>query len=140
VTTSSDAPAQPAQTPRGQAFRDILHGLIRTEHVRGGAIVAADGFVITSELPKETGVEALAALTATLGRELEVGAARLGRGEVQTAVFAAEDGTLAVGATHVGFLVIIGDRELNHANARTAMRKAVAAIHEGWGVENPGVG
>jgi predicted regulator of Ras-like GTPase activity (Roadblock/LC7/MglB family) len=140
VTTSPNAPVQHAQTPRGQAFRDILHDLIRVEHVRGGAIVAPDGFIIAADLPKGTGMEALAALTATLGRELEVGAARLGRGEVHTAVFAAEDGTLALGATHIGFLVIIGDRELNPANARTAMRKAVAAIHEGWGPDNPGVG
>ncbi|HEY3065127.1 MAG TPA: hypothetical protein VGL09_05005 [Methylomirabilota bacterium] len=140
MTTSSDASVQSTPTPRGQAFRDILHGLTRVDHVRGGAIVAPDGFVITSELPSGLGVEALAALTATLGRELEVGAAKLGRGEVHTAVFAAEDGTLALGATHVGFLVIIGDRELNPANARTAMRKAVAAIHEGWGPDNPGVG
>jgi len=56
-----------------------------SEHMRqggtgSGVIVAPDGLVIASELPSHVPVEALSALAATLGRELEVRGPRLRRG------------------------------------------------------------
>ena len=83
-TSDSNAAHDPGTTvprpsSRAQAFRETLFELIRLDGVRGGLIVTPDGLVITSELPPRFPVEALAALAATLGRELELGASRLER-------------------------------------------------------------
>jgi predicted regulator of Ras-like GTPase activity (Roadblock/LC7/MglB family) len=130
TSPASDRDTSPAR--RGEGFREALRELVRLDHVRGGALVAPDGFVIAAELPAGVPVDSLAALAATLGRELEVGATRLERGAVLTALFAADDGAIVLGASQVGFLVLIADRELSASAARTAMRKAIATIHEGW--------
>jgi predicted regulator of Ras-like GTPase activity (Roadblock/LC7/MglB family) len=118
--------AVPSPGPsRAVAFREILADLSRLERVRGGLIVTPDGLVITSALPSESPVEALAALGAALGRELELGADRLGRGEFKSAVFSADDGTVFVGGHSVGFLVLIGDRDVDVASVRTTLGRAL---------------
>ena len=110
---------------RALAFRGILADLSRLEHVRGGLIVTPDGLVITSDLPSQSPAEALAALGAALGRELEMGADRLGRGEFKSAVFFADDGTIFVGGHSVGFLVLIGDRDVDVASVRNTLGHAL---------------
>lgn len=117
---------------RGKEFQDLIKELTRLDRVRGGLLVAPDGFVIASELPQGLPVEPLAALTATLGRELEVGAARLKRGPFLTALFSSDDGTLFLGGSPVGFLVVLGDREVNVGTIRVALRKAIDTIQSAW--------
>jgi len=92
-STPSGGPNAPRPS-RAQAFRETLSELTRLDGVRGGLIVTPDGLVITSELPPRFPVEALAALAATLGRELELGASRLERGAFRTALFSADAGTV----------------------------------------------
>ena len=93
-----------APTTSGRNLRALLRELITVEHVRGGLIVAPDGLLIASELPSHIPVEALSALAATLGRELEVRGPRLRRGSFLMANFAAGDGSVFLGGTPVGFI------------------------------------
>jgi len=114
-TSDSNAAHDPGTTvprpsSRAQAFRETLFELIRLDGVRGGLIVTPDGLVITSELPPRFPVEALAALAATLGRELELGASRLERGAFRTALFSADDGTVFIGGSPVGYVTLVADR------------------------------
>jgi type IV pilus assembly protein PilB len=78
-------------TSRGRQVRDIVESLGRLHWVRGALVVSPDGFVIASEVPRAVAVEPLAALAATLGRDLEVGASRMGHGAFQTALFSADE-------------------------------------------------
>src|SRR5262245_55251504 len=75
---------------RAHVFKEIVASLSTIHGVRGGLLVTPDGLVITTDLPARAQVEALAALGATLGRELELGADRLGRGAFRTAFFSGE--------------------------------------------------
>ena len=116
----------PSRGPsRALAFREILTELSKLERVRGGLIVTPDGLVITTDLPSQSPADALAALGATLGRELELGADRLGRGGFNAAVFSADDGTIFVGGHPVGFLVLIGDQDVDVAVVRSALGLAL---------------
>ena len=104
------APTRASRRPlRARAFKEIVASLATVTSVRGVLIVAPDGLVITASLPPRSPVEALAALGATLGRELEVGSARLGRGPLRAAVFVADQGRLFVGASRIGFVIVLGD-------------------------------
>lgn len=128
--------AEPAARPaaaRAREFRRILAEMLKIDRVRGGLVVAADGLVITSSLPRAVVVEPLAALAATLGRELEVGADRLKRTAFHTALFSADDGTVFLGSSPVGFVVVLGDREVNVGLVQWALRKALATLEGTWG-------
>ncbi len=120
------------QPPQGRDFRALLGQLVKLDHVRGGLIVAPDGLVIAAELPSNIPVEALSALAATLGRELEVRGPRLRRGTFLMAHFAAGDGTIFLGGTPVGFIVLIGDADANRDVVRFALRTAMEAVREAW--------
>jgi predicted regulator of Ras-like GTPase activity (Roadblock/LC7/MglB family) len=119
-------------TSRGRQVHDIVHSLAHLPAMRGALIVAADGFVIAAEAPNGIAVEPLAALAATLGRDLEVGASRLGRGAFQTAVFSAEDGTLFLAASPIGFVVALADPQANVQSVRGALAEAVTLIDAAW--------
>ena len=90
------APAHAApvggRSARARELRRILAEMLKIDRVRGGLVVAADGLVIAASLPSGIAAEPLAALTATLGRELEVGADRMKRTTFRTALFSADDG------------------------------------------------
>ncbi len=124
----------PATAPpsRAQAFRETLFELIRLDGVRGGLIVTPDGLVLTSELPPRFPVEALAALAATLGRELELGATRRERGGFRTALFSADDGTVFVGGSPVGYVPLVAGRTVNVEGVRTALGRAVDRLRGTW--------
>jgi len=107
--------------------------MLKIDRVRGGLVVAADGLVITASLPRDIAAEPLAALAATLGRELEVGADRLQRAQFRTALFSADDGTVVLGSSAIGFVVVLGDRELNVGLVQWALRKALATLEGTWG-------
>ena len=124
------AAATPARPSRARLFKEILAGLSTTSGIRGGLLVTPDGLVITSDLPPRSQVEALAALGATLGRELELGAGRLGRQAFRTAFFSGEHGTLFVGSSQIGFLVLIGDRTADIASVRVALARALDHLHQ----------
>jgi predicted regulator of Ras-like GTPase activity (Roadblock/LC7/MglB family) len=118
----SAEPATPRPaSARAREFRRILAEMLKIDRVRGGLVVAADGLVITSSLPRTVAVEPLAALTATLGRELEVGA---------------DDGTVVLGSSPVGFVVVLGDREVNVGLVQWALRKALATLEGAWGPQS----
>ena len=117
---------------RAQAFRETLFELIRLDGVRGGLIVTPDGLVINSELPPRFPVEALAALAATLGRELELGASRLDRGAFRTAFFSADDGTVFLGGSPVGYVTLVADRNVNIDAVRTALGRSVDRLRGTW--------
>lgn len=121
------------RSTRAREFRRILSEMLKIDRVRGGLVVAADGLVIAANLPRGVAVEPLAALTATLGRELEVGADRLKRTAFHTALFSADDGTVFLGSSPVGFVVVLGDREVNVGLVQWALRKALATLEGAWG-------
>ena len=117
---------------RGRQVRDIVHGLRSVPGARGALLVAPDGFIIAAEAPPSVALDPLAALAATLGRDLEVGAARLGRGAFQTAVFSADDGGLFLSTTRIGFVVLLAEPQANLAAIRAALEEAVTLIDSGW--------
>ena len=119
---SGTAPPRVSRRPlRARAVKEIVTSLVTVASVRGVLIVAPDGLVITASLPPRSPVEALAALGATLGRELEVGSARLGRGALRAAVFIADQGTLFVGASRIGFVVVLGDGSAPVASVQASL-------------------
>jgi predicted regulator of Ras-like GTPase activity (Roadblock/LC7/MglB family) len=122
---------------RGRQVRDIVGGVRHLNGVRGALLVAPDGFVIAVEVAPTIAVEALAALAATLGRDLEVGASHLGRGAFQTAMFSADDGTLLLATSRIGFLVALAEREANLPALRGALDEAVALIESAWAPPAP---
>jgi len=119
-------------TSRAQQFKDILGGLGQLAGVEGGLIVTPDGFVITADLPPRISAEALAALAATLGRELEVGVAQLARGTFRTAFFSTDDGAVFLGGSPIGFVILLGDSSAEPAVITPALRAAVARLEGAW--------
>ena len=117
---------------RGRQVRDIVQTVARLHGVKGAAIVAPDGFVIAAEVPEGVAAESLAALAATLGRDLEVGATRLGRGAFQTALFSADDGTLFLATSPIGFVVALAEPQANLQAVRAALAEAVGLIEAAW--------
>jgi predicted regulator of Ras-like GTPase activity (Roadblock/LC7/MglB family) len=124
-------------TSRGRQVRDIVAGIRHLNGVRGALLVAADGFLIAAEVPPTVKVEPLAALAATLGRDLELGATRLGRGTFQTALFSADDGPLLLATSRIGVLVALAERTANLPALRSALEEAVALIESAWGPPAP---
>ena len=124
-------------TSRGRQVRDIVEGLGRLHWVHGALVVSPDGFVIAAEVPTAVKVEPLAALGATLGRDLEVGASRLGHGAFQTAVFSADDGTVLLAASRIGFVVALAEPQANLEAVRSALSEAVALIEAAWAPAEP---
>jgi predicted regulator of Ras-like GTPase activity (Roadblock/LC7/MglB family) len=122
-STPRNGPAP--RVSRAHVLKDIVGGLSKVPGIRGGLLVTPDGLVITADLPARSQVEALAALGATLGRELELGTGRLGRGAFRMAFFAGDGGTLFVGGSRVGFLILIGDRNADGATVRMALARAI---------------
>jgi predicted regulator of Ras-like GTPase activity (Roadblock/LC7/MglB family) len=118
---------------RGRHVRDIVQELKRLHWVRGALIVAPDGFVIAADLPPSVAVDSLAALTATLGRELETSAARLGRPSFSTALFSADDGTMFLAGSRIGYVVVLADQQVNIEAIRGALTDAVGLIEAAWG-------
>jgi predicted regulator of Ras-like GTPase activity (Roadblock/LC7/MglB family) len=117
---------------RADRVRGILSDVTRLDRVRGGVIVAPDGFVIAAALPPEIELESLAAVAATQGRELELGADRLSRGMSETALFSGESGSLFLGGSPVGFLAVITDREADVARMREAVKRSVDTLQQVW--------
>jgi predicted regulator of Ras-like GTPase activity (Roadblock/LC7/MglB family) len=106
----------------------VLTDLAAVDQMVGALMVAPDGLVVATTLPGSFPVEPLAALAATLGRELELGADRLGRGSVRTAGFVSAGGSLFIGSTRLGFLVLVGQEGVDAVRARTALREAVTRL------------
>jgi predicted regulator of Ras-like GTPase activity (Roadblock/LC7/MglB family) len=119
---------------RGRHVRDIVQELKRLHWVRGALLVAADGFVIAAEMPPAVAVEPLAALTATLGRELETSATRMGRPAFCSALFSADDGAMFLATSRIGYLVVMADQQVNVQAVRGALADAVALIDAAWGM------
>ena len=105
---------------RGRHVRDIVQELNRLHWVRGAM------------MPPTIAVDSLAALAATLGRELETSAARLGRPSVSTALFSADDGTMFLAGSRIGYLVVLADQQVNVQAIRGALADAVALIEAAW--------
>lgn len=122
---------------RGRQVRDVVQALARAAVMRGALLVAPDGFVIAADVPPGVAIEPLAALAATLGRDLEVGASRLGRGAFQTAMFSADDGTLFLAASRIGFVVALAGSQGNVQAIRGALEEAVTAIDSSWAPSAP---
>jgi predicted regulator of Ras-like GTPase activity (Roadblock/LC7/MglB family) len=118
--------------PRGRQVRDVVQALARLHGVKGALIVAPDGFVIAAEAPEGVSVESLGALAATLGRDLEVGASRLGRGAFQTALFSADDGTLFLATSPIGFVLALAEPQASLQAVREALADAVGLIEAAW--------
>ena len=128
------SPSTPPPTSRARLFPQILGELRQLAGIGGGLIVTPDGLVVTADLPPTVSAEALAALAATLGRELEVGADHLARGQFRTAFFSAADGTVFVGGSPVGFVILLGDATADPTVAGAALRGALARLEGAWRV------
>jgi predicted regulator of Ras-like GTPase activity (Roadblock/LC7/MglB family) len=113
---------------RAHVFREIVASLSAAASVRGGLLMTPDGLVIIDDLPPRSQVEALAALGATLGRELELGSTRLGNGAFRMAVLAADGGTLFLCSSQAGFLILIGDRNVDVTSVKMALGRALGRL------------
>jgi predicted regulator of Ras-like GTPase activity (Roadblock/LC7/MglB family) len=125
----------PPQPSRAQQVKDILGKLGQLAGVRGGLIATSDGLVITADLPPPISVEELAALGASLGRELELGMDRLARGTFRTAVFSTDGGAIFLGGSQIGFVILLGDAGAEPAAVSPALREAVARLEGFWKVQ-----
>jgi predicted regulator of Ras-like GTPase activity (Roadblock/LC7/MglB family) len=136
VRQGADAARQsaPPLTSRARQFTQILGDLRQLSGIGGGLIVTPDGLVVTADLPASVSAEALAALAATLGRELEVGAEHLARGQFRTAFFSAADGTVFVGGSPIGFVILLGDATADPPAVGAALRGALARLEGAWRV------
>jgi predicted regulator of Ras-like GTPase activity (Roadblock/LC7/MglB family) len=135
VTPPPTGPALPAARPGrgGRDLRRVLDDLLAMVHLRGGLVVAPDGLVIAARLPEALPVEPLSALAAALGRELELHVQRAHRSPFVMAHFSAADGTVFVGGTPVGFIVLLGDGDPGtHDEVRQALRAAVETVRRAW--------
>ena len=122
----------PGPSLRATRVRRILTRLGRVEGVRGGLIGAPDGFLLAATVSAGGDIDGLAALTATLGRELELGASRLEQGAFDAAVFTAADGTLVLGGSAVGYLAVVAARAADVGRIRAEMKRALAAVQHVW--------
>lgn len=120
------------QPSRARQFKEILGKLGRLTGVRGGLIVTSDGFVITADLPPRISAEELAALAATLGRELELGMDQLARGTFRTAFFSTDGGAIFLGGSPIGFVILLGDAGAEPAAVSPALQEAVARLAGAW--------
>lgn len=116
----------------GRDLRGVLNRLAETAGVRGALLVARDGLVIASALRGGLAVEAISALAATLGRELELRATAALPGVFGVAQFASEGGTLFVGATAIGFVVVLAGDAADRPRLAGEVRDAVATIEGAW--------
>ena len=57
---------------------------------------------------------------------------RLRRGTFLMAHFAAGDGTVFLGGTPVGFIVLLGEAQVNRDAVRNAMRTAMDSVRLAW--------
>jgi predicted regulator of Ras-like GTPase activity (Roadblock/LC7/MglB family) len=117
---------------RAAAVRSILGELARIPGVRGGLLIASDGFVIASSLPADIAVDPLAALATTLGRELELGTGKLNRGMVSTAFFSADEGSVFLGPSPMGFVLLLAERNADAGAVRSEFRKALDTLQSAW--------
>jgi predicted regulator of Ras-like GTPase activity (Roadblock/LC7/MglB family) len=117
---------------RAAAVRSILGELASIPGVRGGLLIASDGFVIASTLPAEVTVDPLAALATTLGRELELGTGRLNRGSFSSAFFSADEGSVFLGPSPLGFVLVLTERGCEVGMVRGEFRKALDTLHAAW--------
>src|SRR4029453_2606295 len=129
---AQEPPIAPGPSLRAARVGRILARLGRVEGVRGALIVAPDGFLIAATMSPGGDIHALAALTATLGRELELGASRLEQGAFDAAVFTASDGTLVLGGSPVGYLAVVAARAADVGRIRAEMKRALAAVQQVW--------
>ena len=125
----------PSQPSRAQQVREILGKLGQLAGVRGGLIVTPDGLVITADLPPPVSVDELAALGATLGRELELGMDQLARGTFRTAFFSTDGGAIFLGGCPIGFVILLGDAAAEPAAVSPALLEAVARLEGFWKVQ-----
>jgi predicted regulator of Ras-like GTPase activity (Roadblock/LC7/MglB family) len=125
--------AAAARPELGRDLRSVLAELLKLDRIIGGLVVAPDGLVIASDLPREIQAEPLSALAATLGRELELRGPRLRRGTFPMAQFASVSGAAFIGSTPVGFVVLLGEPQADWETIRTALRAAVGAVYRAWG-------
>jgi predicted regulator of Ras-like GTPase activity (Roadblock/LC7/MglB family) len=95
-------------------------------------LVAPDGLIIAAALPRDIPVESVSALTATLGRELELRGPRLRHGTFLMAHFVADEGTVFLGSTPIGFIVLLADARANRDALRHALRETIGVIREAW--------
>jgi predicted regulator of Ras-like GTPase activity (Roadblock/LC7/MglB family) len=125
--------AAAARPELGRDLRSVLAELLKLDRIIGGLVVAPDGLVIASDLPREIQAEPLSALAATLGRELELRGPRLRRGTFPMAQFASVSGAAFIGSTPVGFVVLLGEPQADWETIRAALRSAVGAVYRAWG-------
>lgn len=109
-------------------LRERVPELVALHALTGGLIAGADGFVIAANLPPGVAAEPLAALGSALGRQLELLTARVGEAALDTAYFSGNDGTLFVGATPIGFVVLFGDRSVNAVAVRRSLQDTLRTL------------
>jgi|SRR5262245_36472014 len=117
-------------TPTGPDLDLVLTDLARLDDIQGGLVVSPDGLVMAIHLPPHIAVEPLAALAATLGRDLELRSPRIRRGTFLMAHVATPDGTVFLCDTPVGFIVLLAETEVNREAVRHALRAAMQHVRQ----------
>jgi predicted regulator of Ras-like GTPase activity (Roadblock/LC7/MglB family) len=123
---------------RGRYVRDIVQQFAKLRGVRGAVLVSPDGFVIAAEVPPAIAVEPLAAMAATLGRELDASAHRMGHSSFSTAMFSADDGRMLLAAVGIGYVVVLAESHANVETIRVAVEEAIGLIQVAWAAPQDG--
>jgi predicted regulator of Ras-like GTPase activity (Roadblock/LC7/MglB family) len=116
----------------GRDLRGVLGRVAATDGVQAALLVAPDGLIIASAVRDELAVDAISALAATLGRELERRAAPSADGPLGIAQFASERGTFFLGATAIGFVVVLADARAQGTTLADDVHATVEAIEVAW--------
>jgi predicted regulator of Ras-like GTPase activity (Roadblock/LC7/MglB family) len=116
----------------GRDLRGVLSRLAETNGVLAALLVAPDGLVIASALRQDLPIEAISALAATLGRELERRATPCADDPLGVSQFASEQGTFFLGATAIGFVVVLADARAQGTALADDVHESVEAIELAW--------
>jgi predicted regulator of Ras-like GTPase activity (Roadblock/LC7/MglB family) len=120
----------PPSSPPTLDLDVVLTDLARLDHIQGGLVVSPDGRVMAIHLPQDIAVEPLAALAATLGRDLDLRTSRGRRGTFLMAHVAAGDGTVFLCDTPAGFIVLLAEADVNREAVRHALRATMNLVRQ----------
>ncbi|MBI5000977.1 MAG: roadblock/LC7 domain-containing protein [Euryarchaeota archaeon] len=99
---------------KGEALRNALKKVTAVHGVVGAAIVARNGLLIASELPKDVDERRLGAMTATMMGAVETAGMTLNKGSVRRVIAEVEHSTIvATGAGQKAIMVCTADNGVN---------------------------
>ncbi len=111
-------------------MRRIFDGLMKTDGVIGGLLVARDGLVVQSLMVEEEDAEVLGALAANMFDTIARTTQRLGIGTLNDTIVGARDGALQMRGAGELVLVVICDHSVRLGEVRLEMSRAARIVEE----------